>query len=156
MKISRIAILSACVVAHTGCETAKQYATQVSSVMGETTEQLDSLKGEKQRLRLESNKPGTAFCLAGKPVVAGDPGVTVQAGDRVYIIDPAPKETTTVVAAQAGYFAFVDDADADKVRLQFNYFARNGCTSSSAGRTCVTYQLTSDLKAFEAFCANFP
>jgi hypothetical protein len=115
-----------------------------------------SLVAPAQRLRLESNKPGTAFCLGGKPVVAGDPGVTLQAGDRVYVVDPAPDAETTVVAAQPGYYAFVDSASSDKVRLQFDFFERNRCMSSSAGRTCATSQLTSDINAFDRFCADFP
>jgi hypothetical protein len=131
------------------CETVEQYADKAS-------DQMTSLVAPAQRLRLESNKPGTAFCLAGKPLVAGDPGVTLQAGDRVYVVDPAPDEETTVVAAQPGYYAFVDSASAEKARLQFDFFERNRCTRSSAGRICATPELTSDVNAFDRFCADFP
>jgi hypothetical protein len=131
-----------------GCETVEQYANKAS-------DQVTSLVSPPKLLRLESNKPGTAFCLAGTPLVAGDPGVTLQAGDRVYVVDPAPEGETTVVAAQPGYYAFVDTASPDKVRLQFDFFERNRCTSSSAGRTCATSQLTSDINAFDRFCADF-
>ena len=132
-----------------GCETVEHYADKAS-------DQVTSLVAPAQRLRLESNKPGTAFCLAGKPVVVGDPGVTLQAGDRVYVVDPAPNTEPTVVAAQPGYYAFVDSASSEKVRLQFDFFERNRCTGSSAGRICATSELTSDVNAFDRFCADFP
>jgi hypothetical protein len=149
MVVIRIAVLITLSVSLLGCDSVTKYAA-------EGKHQMESLITEQPQLRLESNKPGTAFCLGGKPVVAGDPGVTVQAGDRVYLIDPAPQRSTTVVAAQPGYFAVVDDASSIKHRLLFTIIERNRCTGSSAGRTCVTSQLTSDLKAFETFCANFP
>jgi hypothetical protein len=149
MEVIRTLVSITLLFSTMGCDSVTEYANK-------TKEQLGSLVGEKQRLRLESSKSGTAFCLAGKPVVAGDPGVTVQAGDRVYLIDPAPEERTTVVAAQPGYFAVVDEATRLKDRLLFTIIERNRCTGSSAGRTCVTSQLTSDLNAFEAFCAKFP
>jgi hypothetical protein len=149
MKRVQIAALGVALALVGACETVEHYANEAS-------DQVTSLITPEKRLRLESNKPGTAFCLAGRPVVAGDPGVTLQAGDRVYVVDPAPEAVTTVVAAQAGYFAFVDTASSNKVRLQFDFFERNRCTGSSAGRTCVTSELTSDLNAFERFCANFP
>jgi hypothetical protein len=149
MNACRVPAWGALVGVLVGCQSVEEYTSKAQ-------DQLSSVFVEKKQLRLESNKPGTAFCLAGKPLVPGDPGVAVQAGDRVYVVDPAPEQVATVVAAQQDYFVFVDTASADKVRLQFHFFDRNKCTSSSAGRTCVTSQVTSDLDAFEKLCAQYP
>jgi hypothetical protein len=149
MKARRALGLGTLVGVLIGCQSVEEYTSKAQ-------DQLSSVFVERKQLRLESNKPGTAFCLAGKPLVAGDPGVTVQAGDRVYVVDPAPEQVTTVVAAQQDYFVFVDTASADKVRLQFHFFDRSKCTSSAAGRTCVTSQVSSDLDAFEKLCAQYP
>ncbi|MEL7470468.1 MAG: hypothetical protein AAFN27_18580 [Pseudomonadota bacterium] len=112
--------------------------------------------GEEEALRLESNKSGTYFCVAGKALVPGDPGLTIHASDRVYILKPPPSlEIATVVAAKPGYFVFVDSTNFRKRNLQFDFFNRNKCRRNSKGRTCARSSL-SKLSEHEKFCAGYP
>lgn len=152
-----IIVLCSVLVVVLGCSN----TDELSEDWSKWTEDFDvyalTLGAGKAPLRLEANKPGTAFCLAGKPLVAGDPGLTIQAGDRVYVLDPPPEgEEVTVVAAQSGYFVFVDSTTPDKRFLQFQFFERNRCKKSSQGRTCAQADVVSDLAAFERFCSSFP
>jgi hypothetical protein len=117
---------------------------------------LPGTAGASRQLRLESNKAGAAFCLGGAPLLSSDPRVTVYAGDRVYVVTPAPEQTSTVVAVKEGFFPFVDTATPQKVRLQFDFFDRNRCTRSSGGQTCVTSAMISELGAFRQFCSEYP
>jgi len=112
--------------------------------------------GPPKELRIESNKPGTAFCLDGAPLLSSDTRVSVHAGDRVYVVKPAPDKEVTIVAAKDGYFPFTDKVTREKIRMQFEFYERNSCTRSSAGRTCITPAIISDLNAFRQFCKKYP
>lgn len=155
MSRASVFLLCAVLLLAFGCET----IDKASEDLGIGNIGIDNIlpAARVDRLRLEANKPGTAFCLGGKPLVAGDPGLTVQAGDRVYIVEPAPKgEEVTVIAAQPGFFVFVDSTTPNKRFLQFDFFERHRCRKPSQGRTCTQADVVSDLAAFERFCSSFP
>jgi hypothetical protein len=109
-----------------------------------------------QELRLESNQPGTAFCLGGEPLLSNDSRVSVDSGDRIYTVNLQLTEPITVVAAKDGYYPFIDSVAPEKRRLKFDFFSRNKCGSSSGGRTCVTTAMISDLNSFRKLCKQHP